>query len=40
MTTTDSRKAKMHGNEPSRGAKVDAEIAAEEEEYLQRKGKA
>ncbi|EHK47433.1 uncharacterized protein TrAtP1_012457 [Trichoderma atroviride] len=32
--------AKMHGNEPSRGAKVDAEIAAEEEEYLQRKGKA
>ncbi|KAM0513072.1 hypothetical protein ACHAPE_008280 [Trichoderma viride] len=32
--------ARMHGNEPSRGAKVDAEIAAEEEEYLQRKGKA
>lgn len=33
-------KAKMHGNEPSKGAKVDAEIAADEEEYLRRKGKA
>ncbi|KAH8121236.1 hypothetical protein ACSS6W_010689 [Trichoderma asperelloides] len=32
--------AKMHGNEPSRGAKVDAQIAADEEEYLRRKGKA
>lgn len=31
--------AKMHGNEPSRGAKVDAQLQAEEEEYLQRKGK-
>lgn len=30
----------MHGNEPSKGAKVDAEIQAEEEEYLKRKGKA
>lgn len=30
----------MHGNEPSRGAKIDAEIQREEEEYLQRKGKA
>ncbi|KZZ99109.1 hypothetical protein AAL_02660 [Moelleriella libera RCEF 2490] len=32
--------AKMHGNEPSRGAKIDAQIAAEEEEELKRKGKA
>lgn len=30
----------MHGNEPSRGAKIDAQIAAEEEEELKRKGKA
>ncbi|KAI1843697.1 hypothetical protein JX265_008476 [Neoarthrinium moseri] len=32
--------AKMHGNEPSKGAKIDAEIQQEEEEYLKRKGKA
>ncbi|KAI0393398.1 hypothetical protein F5Y17DRAFT_432657 [Xylariaceae sp. FL0594] len=32
--------AKLHGNEPSRGAKVDAELQNEEEEYLRRKGKA
>lgn len=32
--------AQAHGNEPSRGAKVDAEIQNEEEEYLKRKGKA
>ncbi|KAL2758480.1 hypothetical protein ACRALDRAFT_1075060 [Sodiomyces alcalophilus JCM 7366] len=32
--------AKMHGNEPSKGAKVDAELAAEEEAELKRKGKA
>ncbi|GAB0135682.1 hypothetical protein EsDP_00004011 [Epichloe bromicola] len=32
--------AKMHGNEPSQGAKIDAQIAAEEEEELKRKGKA
>ncbi|KAI8623141.1 hypothetical protein F5Y19DRAFT_394276 [Xylariaceae sp. FL1651] len=43
--TTASKKdptlpAKMHGNEPSRGAKIDADLQAEEEEYLQRKGKA
>lgn len=31
--------AKMHGNEPSRGAKIDAQIQAEEEEELRRKGK-
>ncbi len=33
-------KARMHGNEPSRGAKIDAQIQAEEEEELRRKGKA
>ncbi|EOO01681.1 hypothetical protein UCRPA7_2798 [Phaeoacremonium minimum UCRPA7] len=32
--------AKDHGNEPSRGAKIDAQIQAEEEEELKRKGKA
>jgi hypothetical protein len=32
--------AKMHGNEPSRGAKIDAQIQQEEEEELKRKGKA
>lgn len=32
--------AQAHGNEPSRGAKVDAELQNEEEEYLKRKGKA
>ncbi|KAK9773386.1 hypothetical protein AB5N19_02470 [Seiridium cardinale] len=32
--------AKLHGNEPSKGAKIDAEIQQEEEEYLKRKGKA
>jgi hypothetical protein len=30
----------MHGNEPSKGAKVDAQIQQEEEEELRRKGKA
>jgi hypothetical protein len=30
----------MHGNEPSRGAKIDAELQQEEEEELKRKGKA
>jgi hypothetical protein len=30
----------MHGNEPSRGAKIDAQIQAEEEEELKRKGEA
>jgi hypothetical protein len=30
----------MHGNEPSRGAKIDAQIQVEEEEELKRKGKA
>ncbi|KAF8555100.1 hypothetical protein OG21DRAFT_1508029 [Imleria badia] len=32
--------ATFHGNEPSRGAKIDAEIMAEEREELKRKGKA
>ncbi|KAI5867635.1 hypothetical protein GGS23DRAFT_549253 [Durotheca rogersii] len=31
--------ATLHGNEPSKGAKVDAELQAEEEEYLKKKGK-
>ncbi|KAL9635979.1 MAG: hypothetical protein Q9164_003118 [Protoblastenia rupestris] len=30
--------AKNHGNEPSKGAKIDAEIQAEEEEMLKKKG--
>lgn len=32
--------ARNHGNEPSKGAKIDAELQAEEEEELRRKGKA
>jgi hypothetical protein len=32
--------ARSHGNEPSHGAKVDAQIQQEEEEELRRKGKA
>jgi hypothetical protein len=32
--------AKSHGNEPSKGAKIDEELQREEEEYLKRKGKA
>ncbi|GAP87206.1 hypothetical protein SAMD00023353_2300560 [Rosellinia necatrix] len=32
--------AKLHGNEPSKGAKIDSDLQAEEEEYLRRKGKA
>jgi len=31
-------KAKNHGNEPSKGAKIDAELKAEEEETLKKKG--
>jgi len=31
--------ARAHGNEPSHGAKVDAEIMKDEEEELRRKGK-
>ena len=31
--------ARNHGNEPSKGAKIDAEIQAEEEEELRKKGK-
>lgn len=29
--------AKRHGNEPSKGAKIDAQIQREEEEYLKKK---
>ena len=32
--------ARSHGNEPSKGAKIDEELQKEEEEYLKRKGKA
>jgi len=28
----------MHGNKPSRGARIDAEIQAEEQEMLKKKG--
>ena len=31
------RAAQDHGNEPSRGARIDAELQAEEEEYLRNK---
>lgn len=31
--------ARAHGNEPSRGAKIDAQLQEEEEEELRRKGK-
>lgn len=30
--------ARNHGNEPSKGAKIDAEIQQEEEEMLRKKG--
>lgn len=32
--------AKLHGNAPSKGAKIDAEIRAEEEATLKQKGRA
>ncbi|CAI6088411.1 hypothetical protein V2G26_018555 [Clonostachys chloroleuca] len=32
--------ATMHGNEPSKGAKIDADLQAEEQEILKKKGKA
>jgi len=32
--------AKSHGNKPSRGAEIDAEIKKDEEEELKRLGKA
>jgi len=31
--------ARSHGNEPSKGAKIDEELQREEEEELRRKGK-
>ena len=30
--------AKLHGNEPSKGAKIDAELQAEDEQRLREKG--
>lgn len=30
--------AKMHGNEPSKGAKIDEELREEEQEVLKKKG--
>lgn len=30
--------AKMHGNEPSKGAKVDQQLQEEEEELLKKRG--
>ncbi|KIK61385.1 hypothetical protein GYMLUDRAFT_225061 [Collybiopsis luxurians FD-317 M1] len=39
-TITDPLKpAQMHGNEPSRGAQIDAELQREDEETLRNKGK-
>ncbi|KAH6956967.1 hypothetical protein HG530_002495 [Fusarium avenaceum] len=32
--------ARSHGNEPSKGAKIDAQLQKEEQEELERKGKA
>ncbi|KAI1140781.1 hypothetical protein F5Y05DRAFT_286756 [Hypoxylon sp. FL0543] len=31
--------AKLHGNEPSKGAKIDADLKADDEEYLKQKHK-
>jgi len=31
--------ALKHGNEPSRGAKIDAELKADDEAYLEQRGK-
>ncbi|KAF2750349.1 hypothetical protein M011DRAFT_465115 [Sporormia fimetaria CBS 119925] len=31
--------ARAHGNEPSRGAKIDQQLREEDEEYLKQKGK-
>lgn len=32
--------AMMHGNQPSKGAKIDKELMEEDEKYLKQKGKA
>lgn len=37
MSLTKTQQAKVHGNEPSKGAKIDAEIQAEEEEAINKK---
>lgn len=34
---TKTHQAKVHGNEPSKGAKIDAELQAEEEEAINKK---
>jgi hypothetical protein len=31
--------ARAHGNEPSRGAKIDQELREDDEQYLKQKGK-
>jgi hypothetical protein len=36
--TTNPSQAKSHGNTPSKGAQIDAEIQAEEEQQLKKKG--
>lgn len=36
-TLTKIHQAKAHGNEPSKGAKIDAELQAEEEETINKK---
>ena len=36
---TGAEKARAEGREPSKGARIDEEIANEEEEYLKRKGR-
>ena len=38
LLTSDDPQAKFHGNEPSKGAKIDQEIADEEAEILKKKG--
>jgi hypothetical protein len=38
VVLTPRHQAKNHGNEPSKGAKIDKEIQEEEEEILKKKG--
>jgi hypothetical protein len=40
LISTTLPQATIHGNEPSKGAKIDKELREEEEEELRRKGKA
>ena len=37
MTLTSLQQARNHGNEPSKGAKIDKELQEEEEELLKKK---